>query len=205
MKTVKGPGIFLSQFIATQPPFNSLAGLAEWAAGLGYRALQIPCHQPAIFDLKQAAVSQTYCDEVRGTLAGFGLEISELSTHLEGQLVAVNPAYDLAFDNFAPAALRGDPARRTDWAIATLKRAAAASENSACAHMPPFPARSPGPGSIPGRHTMKPCLMRRLLSWRAAGCRCWIVLTITVWISAMKYIPAKTCMTVSRLSAFCQR
>ncbi|MDQ0632005.1 sugar phosphate isomerase/epimerase [Pantoea agglomerans] len=128
MKTVKGPGIFLSQFITTQPPFNSLAGLAEWAAGLGYRALQIPCHQPAIFDLKQAAVSQTYCDEVRGTLAGFGLEISELSTHLEGQLIAVNPAYDLAFDNFAPAVLRGDPARRTDWAIATLKRAAAASE-----------------------------------------------------------------------------
>ena len=79
--TVKGPGIFLSQFIATQPPFNSLAGLAEWAAGLGYRALQIPCHQPAIFDLDQAAVSQTYCDDVRGTLAGFGLEISELSTH----------------------------------------------------------------------------------------------------------------------------
>ncbi|MEN4646602.1 sugar phosphate isomerase/epimerase family protein [Pantoea agglomerans] len=128
MKTVKGPAIFLSQFITTQPPFNSLTGLAEWAAGLGYRALQIPCHQPAIFDLEQAAVSQTYCDEVLGTLAGFGLEISELSTHLEGQLVAVNPAYDLAFDNFAPAALRGDPARRTDWAIATLKRAAAASE-----------------------------------------------------------------------------
>lgn len=72
MKTVKGPGIFLSQFITTQPPFNSLTGLAEWAAGLGYRALQIPCHQPAIFDLKQAAVSQTYCDEVRGTLAGSG-------------------------------------------------------------------------------------------------------------------------------------
>jgi len=123
MKTVKGPGIFLSQ-----PPFNSLAGLAEWAAALGYRALQIPCHQPAIFDLGQAAVSQTYCDEVRGLLAGFGLEISELSTHLEGQLVAVNPAYDMAFDNFAPAALRGDPVRRTDWAIATLKKAAAASE-----------------------------------------------------------------------------
>lgn len=128
MKTVKGPGIFLSQFITSQPPFNSLAGLAEWAAALGYRALQIPCHQPAIFDLGQAAVSQTYCDEVRGLLAGFGLEISELSTHLEGQLVAVNPAYDMAFDNFAPAALRGDPVRRTDWAIATLKKAAAASE-----------------------------------------------------------------------------
>jgi len=128
MKTIKGPGIFLSQFIGERPPFNTLAGLAAWAAGLGYRALQIPCHQPGIFDLERAAVSQTYCDEIRGVLAGFGLEISELSTHLEGQLMAVNPAYDLAFDNFAPQALRGDPARRTDWAVATLKRAAAASE-----------------------------------------------------------------------------
>lgn len=128
MRTIKGPGIFLAQFITPQPPFNSLEGLGKWAAGLGYQALQIPCHQPAIFDLKKAAESQTYCDEVRGVLAGFGLEISELSTHLEGQLVAVNPAYDLAFDNFSPAALRGDPARRTEWAIATLKRAAAASE-----------------------------------------------------------------------------
>jgi len=128
MKTIKGPGIFLSQFISPHSPYNTLAGLAEWAAGLGYRGLQIPCHQPAIFDLSQAAVSQTYCDEVRGLLADHGLEISELSTHLEGQLIAVNPAYDLAFDNFAPAALRGNPTQRTAWAIATLKQAAAASE-----------------------------------------------------------------------------
>lgn len=127
MKTIKGPGIFLSQFIAGDEPFNSLDGLAEWAAGLGYKALQIPCNHPAIFDLEKAAASQTYCDEIRGRLAEKGLEISELSTHLEGQLVAVHPAYDDAFDHFAPTALRGDPQARQQWAVETVKKAAQAS------------------------------------------------------------------------------
>ncbi len=81
--------------------------------GLGYKALQIPCNHPAIFDVERAAASQTYCDEVSGILAEHGLVISELSTHLEGQLVAVHPAYDAAFDAFAPAALHGDPQARS--------------------------------------------------------------------------------------------
>ena len=113
MKTLKGPGIFLSQFIGQQAPFNSLEGLAQWAASLGYKALQIPCNHPGIFDLPRAASSQTYCDEVRGLLQEKGLCISELSTHLEGQLVAVHPAHDAAFDNFAPASVRGRRASRT--------------------------------------------------------------------------------------------
>lgn len=107
MKTIKGPGIFLAQFIGPQAPFNTLAGIAQWAAGLGYKALQIPCNHPAIFDVERAAASQTYCDEVSGILAEHGLVISELSTHLEGQLVAVHPAYDAAFDAFAPAVASG--------------------------------------------------------------------------------------------------
>ena len=127
MKTIKGPGIFLSQFIAGDAPFNTLDGLAEWAAGLGYKALQIPCNHPAIFDLEKAVASQTYCDEIRGRLAEKGLEVSELSTHLEGQLVAVHPAYDDAFDHFAPAVLRGKPQARQQWAVETVKKAAQAS------------------------------------------------------------------------------
>ncbi|WP_338464634.1 sugar phosphate isomerase/epimerase [Franconibacter daqui] len=128
MKTLKGPGIFLSQFIGPQAPFNTLEGLAQWAAALGYNALQIPCNHPAIFDLSQAAASQTYCDEVAGMLAEHGLVISELSTHLEGQLVAVHPAHDVAFDNFAPPAVRGNSARRTQWATQRVRDAAAASQ-----------------------------------------------------------------------------
>lgn len=129
MKTLKGPGIFLSQFIGRQAPFDSLEGLAQWAATLGYKALQIPCNHPAIFDLQRAASSQTYCDEVRGLLQENGLCISELSTHLEGQLVAVHPAHDAAFDNFAPASVRGKREARTAWATEQVTLAAAASQN----------------------------------------------------------------------------
>ncbi|MDU2938753.1 MAG: sugar phosphate isomerase/epimerase [Enterobacteriaceae bacterium] len=127
MRTIKGPGLFLSQFLGDRPPLNSLEGLAEWAAGLGYKALQIPCHNKAIFDLQRAAESQTYCDEVSGKLAAHGLVISELSTHLEGQLVAVHPAYDAAFDGFAPPEVRGNAQARQAWATDILKQAAAAS------------------------------------------------------------------------------
>lgn len=128
MRTIKGPGIFLSQFISAEAPFNSLDGLAGWAAGKGYKAVQIPCNHPHIFDVEKAAESQTYCDDITGTLAEHGLAISELSTHLEGQLIAVNPVYGDAFDHFAPAGVRGNDAARRAWATSKLNQAAAASE-----------------------------------------------------------------------------
>ena len=128
MHSIQGPGIFLAQFIGPLAPFNTLDGLASWAAGLGYKALQIPTSTPHIFDLKLAASSQTYCDDVRGRLAVQGLQISELSTHLQGQLLAVHPAYDALFDGFADVAVRGDPAARTAWASAQLMLAAQASK-----------------------------------------------------------------------------
>lgn len=127
MRTIKGPGIFLTQFIGEQAPFNSLDGLAGWAADKGYKAVQIPCHQPSIFDLAKAAQSQTYCDDINGKLAEHGLVISELSTHLEGQLMAVSPVYSDAFDHFAPAEVRGSDVVRRAWAAERLKQAAAAS------------------------------------------------------------------------------
>ncbi|HCB2208447.1 TPA: sugar phosphate isomerase/epimerase [Citrobacter farmeri] len=127
MRTIKGPGIFLTQFIGEQAPFNSLDGLAGWAADKGYKAVQIPCHQPPIFDLAKAAQSQAYCDDINGKLAEHGLVISELSTHLEGQLMAVNPVYSDAFDHFAPAEVRGNDVVRRAWAAQRLKQAAAAS------------------------------------------------------------------------------
>ena len=102
MKTIKGPAIFLAQFAGDDAPFNSLEAMAGWAAGLGYKGIQIPSWDARLFDLARAAESQDYCDEVRGTLAEAGLELTELSTHLQGQLVAVHPAYDAAFDGFAP-------------------------------------------------------------------------------------------------------
>ena len=128
MNTIQGPAIFLAQFVADSAPFNSLVSIAPWAAALGYQGVQIPTWDARLFDLARAAESQTYCDEVQGLLSSHGLAITELSTHLQGQLVAVHPAYDLPMDGFAPAAVRGNPAQRTEWAIAQLKLAARASQ-----------------------------------------------------------------------------
>jgi sugar phosphate isomerase/epimerase len=127
MKTIKGPAIFLAQFIGDQAPFNSLAGICEWAAGLGFKGVQLPTLDSRFIDLKLAAESQTYADELRGTVQAAGLEITELSTHLQGQLVAVNPVYDQLFDGFAPEALRGNPHARQQWAVQQLAYAAKAS------------------------------------------------------------------------------
>jgi sugar phosphate isomerase/epimerase len=127
MKTIKGPGIFLAQFAGDAAPFNSLPAIADWAAGLGYKGIQIPSWDARLFNLDLAAESQTYCDEVTGMLAEKGLAITELSTHLQGQLVAVHPAFDAQFDGFAPAEVHGNPAARQEWAVSQVKNAAIAS------------------------------------------------------------------------------
>lgn len=127
MKTIQGPAIFLAQFLGDAPPFDSLEHLAQWAAGLGYKGLQLPT-APRLFDLEQAAASQQYCDEVQALLARHGLQVTELSTHLQGQLIAVHPAYDALFDGFAPEHVRGDSAARTAWATQQLLWAATASQ-----------------------------------------------------------------------------
>jgi sugar phosphate isomerase/epimerase len=127
--TLKGPGIFLAQFAGDKPPFNSLETIAVWAASLGYKGIQIPTTDDRLFDLAKAAQSQTYCDDLIGMLAGHGLSVTELSTHLQGQLVAVHPAYESHFDGFAPPQLRGRPAERQQWAVDQLTLAARASRN----------------------------------------------------------------------------
>jgi sugar phosphate isomerase/epimerase len=128
MRTIKGPGIFLAQFLSDQAPFNNLDSICAWAAGLGYKGVQLPTTDPRIIDLQLAAESQTYADELKGRVQAAGLEITELSTHLQGQLVAVNPVYDALFDGFAPEAVRGNPKARQQWAVQQLKYAAQASQ-----------------------------------------------------------------------------
>ena len=127
MKTIKGPAIFLAQFMGQDAPFDTLAHLAAWAKSLGYKGIQLPT-DPRLIDLDKAAESQTYADEIRGTVAAHGLEITELSTHLQGQLVAVHPAYDALFDGFAAPHVRGNPPARQAWAVSQLKAAARASQ-----------------------------------------------------------------------------
>jgi sugar phosphate isomerase/epimerase len=127
MKTMKGPGLFLAQFAGDEAPFNSLDAIGRWAASLGYKGVQIPSWDARLFDLAKAAESNAYCDEVKGTLAQYDLTITELSTHLQGQLVAVHPAFDEAFDGFAALAVRGNPKARQEWAVEQMKLGAKAS------------------------------------------------------------------------------
>ena len=136
MQTIKGPGIFLAQFLSDKPPFNDLKTICQWAKNIGFVGVQIPTTDPRCIDLRKAAESKTYADELKGLVNECGLEITELSTHLQGQLVAVHPAYDNLFDGFAPEAVRNNSKARTEWAVQQLKYAAKASQNlglNACA------------------------------------------------------------------------
>jgi sugar phosphate isomerase/epimerase len=136
MTNIKGPAIFLAQFMGDTAPFNRLDTICAWAKSLGFVGVQIPAWDARCIDLKKAAESKTYADEIKGIVNAAGMEITELSTHLQGQLVAVNPAYDELFDGFAPEEFRNNPKARTQWAVQQLMYAAKASRNlglDACA------------------------------------------------------------------------
>jgi sugar phosphate isomerase/epimerase len=127
LRTIKGPAIFLAQFAGDKPPFNSLDSICGWAAALGYKGVQIPTWDGRLFDLEKAATSDAYCDEIKDLVGRHGLEITELSTHLQGQLVAVHPAYDEGFNAFAAPHVRGNPKARTEWAVQQMMWGAQAS------------------------------------------------------------------------------
>jgi len=129
MRTIKGPAIFLAQFAGDAAPFNSFDAICGWAANYGYKGVQIPTWVGSLIDLEKAATSKTYADELAGTAAKHGLEITELSTHLQGQLVAAHPVYDTMLDGFAPAKVHGNPKARQEWAVQQLHWAAKASKN----------------------------------------------------------------------------
>ena len=138
MHTIKGPGIFLAQFMSDTAPFNDLRTICEWASSLGFKAIQTPTTDPRCIDLEKAASSKDYADDLKGTIAEYGLEISELSTHLQGQLVAVHPAYDQLFDGFAPSEVRGNSKARQEWAVQQMKYGAKASQNLGLNAVPTF-------------------------------------------------------------------
>ncbi len=129
MKTIKGPAIFLAQFMGDEAPFNSLENICKYMADLGYKGVQIPTWDDRLIDLKKASESKDYCDELKGKVKEYGVEITELSTHLQGQLVAVHPAFDTMFDSFAPAEVHNNPKARQEWATEQVILAAKASRN----------------------------------------------------------------------------
>ena len=129
MRTIKGPALFLAQFLDDKPPFNSLEGICEWAAKLGYEGVQLPSWDKRCIDIKKAAEDKSYAKELQTKVRSYGLEITELVSHLQGQLVACHPAYDNMYDAFAPNELRGNYEARTSWAVQQLKYVAKASQN----------------------------------------------------------------------------
>ncbi|NRB33837.1 MAG: sugar phosphate isomerase/epimerase [Rhodobacteraceae bacterium] len=129
MKSIKGPALFLAQFAGDEAPFNSWDSITKWAADCGYVGVQVPSWDGRLIDLSTAAESMDYCDEFKGVARANGVEVTELSTHLQGQLVAVHPAYDAAFDGFADESVRGNPAARQAWAVDQVKKALSASKN----------------------------------------------------------------------------
>ena len=73
---MKGPAIFLAQFVSDEAPFNSLDAITKWAASLGYRGVQIPTWDARLIDLEKAAQSQDYVDEIKGLCAANGVEVT---------------------------------------------------------------------------------------------------------------------------------
>ena len=156
MKTIKGPAIFLAQFAGGGPHLQNFNDMCKWAEECGFVGVQLPSWDGRVMDLAKAAESKSYCDELKGVAAKHGIEITELAAHLQGQLVAVHPAYDLQFDNFAPKEVHGNPAKRQVWAVEQMKLVAKASKNLGlrnCAAFPgalawpylyPWPQRPPG-------------------------------------------------------------
>jgi len=154
MSTIQGPAVFLAQFLRDEPPFNELDSIARWFAALGYKGLQIPTWDPRTIDLDQAADSQAYCDDYRGRLAELGLQPTELTGYLQGQVLAVHPAYEVMFEAFHPPGLKGTA--RTEWAAAQLHKVIRASARMGTKCVPvlsgafawhlmyPWPQRPPG-------------------------------------------------------------
>ena len=122
MQTIRGPGLFISQFIDNVAPFDSLQGMADFAAGLGFKALQIPVHDRRFIDL-QRVHEAGYVDGLMSILGRAGLVVSEISAARAGALLAVHPAYDDMVDVFAAEHLRGNPAARQARAADDLLKA----------------------------------------------------------------------------------
>lgn len=136
MSQIQGPGIFLAQFLTDAPPCDNLPNITAWVKSLGYRGVQIPSWDARVIDIRKAAESKAYCDDLRGRMNG--LAITELASHLQGQLVAVHPAYDELFDGFAAPEVRGKPAARTEWAVQQMRYVIRASANFGLTATPSF-------------------------------------------------------------------
>src|SRR6185295_15686476 len=105
-RTIRGPGLFISQFVGAQPPFDRLGDLAAWAGDLGFKALQIPVSDPRLKDLAGLSEKDALT-RIEAVVSSTGLVISEIAAQRSGQLLAVHPAYDETMDILASPEVRG--------------------------------------------------------------------------------------------------
>jgi sugar phosphate isomerase/epimerase len=134
MAKMKGPAVFLAQFLRDEPPFNTLENISKWFSNLGYKGIQIPAWDARTIDLDQAAESKTYCDDYAGKLRELDLEPTEIAGYLQGQVLAVHPAYEIMFEAFHPPGLQGT--ERTRWATQELEKCIRASANMGIRNVP---------------------------------------------------------------------
>nr|WP_255768927.1 sugar phosphate isomerase/epimerase [Maritalea mediterranea] len=130
--------MFLAQFAGDTAPFNNWNDITKWAADCGYLGVQLPSWDGRLIDLAKAASSKDYCDKLAGIAKENGVEITDLTTHLQGQLVAVHPAYDKGFDGFAPAKVHNNPKARQEWAVEQVKLALSASKHFGTSQLASF-------------------------------------------------------------------
>lgn len=133
MQTMKGPAIFLAQFLDEQPPFNDIISISKWAKSLGYKGVQIPTWDARAIDLDKAATSKEYCDEYKNNLNELGIEVVELASYLQGQTMGMPPVYENLFQAFYPKNLNDK--ERVKWATEELKKTVLASQNMGTKHI----------------------------------------------------------------------
>ena len=105
-------------------PLEEICRLAQQ---MGYEGLELSA---AHLDMKRAATEPAYVDQVKATLARYGLGCWSISNHLAGQCVVdtLEGAYDSRLDGFAPAQYAGKPEEIRKWAVQEMKYTAQAAQ-----------------------------------------------------------------------------
>jgi sugar phosphate isomerase/epimerase len=133
LKTIKGPALFLAQFLDHESPFNRLDSICGWASNLGFKGVQIPSWDSRVLNLELAAKSKTYCDEIRCVLSQQGIEVIEIASYLQGQAMAMPQVYEQLFSSFYPKGLNDKS--RVQWAQDQLFKSVDASVHFGTKHI----------------------------------------------------------------------
>lgn len=102
-----------------------LETMCQKAKEMGYEGLELACWGNQL-DPEQAAKDDGYVEEVKSTLAKYGLQCQALGAHIIGQCVGDGP--DPRLDNFAPPHLAGRSEDIRAWAVQQMKYCAIAAK-----------------------------------------------------------------------------